>query len=125
MPLYVPLVVTVVYSQNLCSVAFSCVEPDGASYLSYILGEKEQQREATVTTDTKKDNSVVTEEQEKDFVENGDSDVKFLDYDDVTTIKPALPWDLEISEGDPSDGKWYKLTEKKNRTVKIIILKFE
>ena len=24
---------------------------------------------------------------------------------DVVTVKPALPWDVEISEGNPADGR--------------------
>ena len=95
-------IVRVVYQTN--SFSLSCVEPDGASYQSYILAEKEQQREATLNADSRKDNSVVSEV-DQDFVENDDSDVNVVD-DNVSTIKPALPWDVEISEGNPADGTW-------------------
>ena len=82
----------------------SCVEPDGASYQSYILAEKEQQREANLAAAaTRKDNSVVTEV-DKDFIENDDSDVIIVDQD-IVTVKPALPWDVEITERNPADGR--------------------
>ena len=88
----------------------SCVEPDGASYWAYKLeeeaAERELQRETTATADNKEDNSSQTQESDIDFVENDDSDSELFDYEDVDTTEPTLPWDGQIIEGDPSDGRF-------------------